>query len=107
MIGERAFHRLSRAYLADCPSRSFTLRNLGSRLVEWLRRNPRMGEVAMRWRLIWRDSNGLISKRSTMRLKRRLAPEDLLELDADFRRAFSPTFVYLLLQYPSTTCGFK
>src|ERR1700747_3280983 len=40
VLGERAFHRLSRAYLADCPSRSFTLRNLGSRLAGWLQRNP-------------------------------------------------------------------
>src|SRR5262252_2999031 len=40
VLGRRAFHRLSRAYLADCPSRSFTLRNLGSRLGEWLERNP-------------------------------------------------------------------
>src|SRR6266403_2482809 len=40
VLGRRAFHRLSRAYLADCPSRSFTLRNLGSRLEEWLQHNP-------------------------------------------------------------------
>jgi hypothetical protein len=43
VLGERDFRRLSRAYLADCPSRSFTLRDLGSRLVEWLERNPRYG----------------------------------------------------------------
>src|ERR1700722_14776865 len=41
LLGERSFHRLSRAYLAECPSGSFTLRNLGSRFAEWLRRNPR------------------------------------------------------------------
>src|ERR1700757_2926569 len=41
VLGERAFHRLSRAYLAECPSRSFTLRNLGSRLSDWLLNNPR------------------------------------------------------------------
>jgi hypothetical protein len=40
VLGQRAFHRLSRAYLADCPSRSFTLRNLGSRLEDWLQRRP-------------------------------------------------------------------
>src|SRR5260221_11348522 len=32
VLGQRAFHRLARAYLPACPSRSFTLRNLGSRL---------------------------------------------------------------------------
>src|SRR6202023_478741 len=40
VLGQRAFHRLSRAYLADCPSQSFTLRNLGMRLEDWLRCNP-------------------------------------------------------------------
>src|SRR5271168_2847018 len=36
VLGKVAFNRLSRAYLTDCPSRSFTLRNLGARLEEWL-----------------------------------------------------------------------
>ncbi len=39
-LGERAFGRLAQAYLAQCPSRSFTLRNLCSRLVEFMRKNP-------------------------------------------------------------------
>lgn len=37
IIGERRFEKLAVAYLLDCPSRSFTLRNLGSRLEDWLR----------------------------------------------------------------------
>lgn len=37
IVGERQFERLSIAYLQDCPSQSFTLRNLGSRLEQWLR----------------------------------------------------------------------
>ena len=40
VVGSRRFHALSEAYLADHPSRSFSLRNLGSRLVEWLRVHP-------------------------------------------------------------------
>ncbi len=40
IVGARQFAGLMRAYLADSPSVSFTLRNLGSRLEEWLRRNP-------------------------------------------------------------------
>src|SRR5215470_97127 len=40
VVGPRAFDRLARAYLAECPSRSFTLRNLGSRLESWLEENP-------------------------------------------------------------------
>ena len=41
VLGERRFEDMCRAYLTDCPSQSFTLRNLGARLEGWLRRNPR------------------------------------------------------------------
>jgi hypothetical protein len=40
ILGRRRFDRMARAYLADCPSVSFTLRNLGSRLEAWLRAHP-------------------------------------------------------------------
>src|SRR5271156_5542901 len=40
ILGERRFDDMCRAYLMECPSRSFTLRSLGSRLEAWLRRNP-------------------------------------------------------------------
>ncbi len=40
IIGQRRFEALCKAYLVDCPSRSFSLRNLGSRLEEWLRIHP-------------------------------------------------------------------
>lgn len=41
LLGERRFDRLARAYLARCPSRSFTLRNLCSRLPRFIREQPR------------------------------------------------------------------
>src|ERR1700744_3613410 len=41
VLGMRAFNKLVRAYLADCPSQSYTLRDLGGRLPEWLRRNKK------------------------------------------------------------------
>lgn len=41
-MGETAFGRLAQAYLAQCPSRSFTLRNLCSRLEAFIRRHPRL-----------------------------------------------------------------
>jgi len=41
-LGEDAFTRLAQAYLAACPSRSFTLRNLCSRLEAFIRANPRL-----------------------------------------------------------------
>ena len=40
IIGDRRFEKLAVAYLRDCPSQSFTLRNLGSRLEAWLRAHP-------------------------------------------------------------------
>jgi hypothetical protein len=40
IVGARKFEGLMRAYLTECPSESFTLRNLGSRLEEWLVSNP-------------------------------------------------------------------
>jgi hypothetical protein len=41
-LGEDAFGKLSQAYLAQCPSRSFTLRNLSSRLEGFILENPRL-----------------------------------------------------------------
>lgn len=40
VVGSRRFDELSIAYLVEHPSRSFTLRNLGSNLVEWLAAHP-------------------------------------------------------------------
>jgi hypothetical protein len=41
VLGDRRFDSLARHYLTDCPSRSFTMRDLGSRLESWLRKRPR------------------------------------------------------------------
>ena len=40
VLGDRKFDRLAKAYLAKHPSRSFSLRNLGSRLVKFLAEEP-------------------------------------------------------------------
>jgi hypothetical protein len=40
ILGRARFDSLMRAYLTDCPSESFTLRNLGSRLEAWLGEHP-------------------------------------------------------------------
>jgi len=37
ILGLRAFRRVAKAYLSECPSRSFTLRDLGIDLAAWLR----------------------------------------------------------------------
>src|SRR5207302_6276989 len=41
VLGNRCFEALCKAYLVDCPSHSFTLRNLGRDLEGWLKKNPR------------------------------------------------------------------
>jgi hypothetical protein len=40
LLGPRRFEKCSIAYLNDHPSRSFSLRNLGSSLVEWMAEHP-------------------------------------------------------------------
>jgi len=41
VLGGRRFEAMCKAYLTECPSRSFTLRNLGAQLAAWLRQNAR------------------------------------------------------------------
>jgi hypothetical protein len=41
VLGDQRFDAMCKAYLVDCPSRSFTLRNLGAQLESWLRKHPR------------------------------------------------------------------
>src|SRR3954463_968742 len=41
VLGEKKFDPMILAYLAENPSTTFTLRNLGSNLVDWLRKNPK------------------------------------------------------------------
>ena len=41
VLGDRRFDVVAKAYLTACPSRSFTMRDLGSRLESWLRKHPR------------------------------------------------------------------
>jgi len=43
VIGQKQFDRLARKYLAECPSQSFTMRNLGSQLLPWLERHAEFG----------------------------------------------------------------
>jgi hypothetical protein len=100
VIGERVFHRLARAYLTECPSRSFTLRDLGSRLVEWLQRNPRYagenGALASDMaRLEWAHIEAFDNA-----AEKPLGPEDLLELGPDFRARLQPHIRLLELKYP-------
>jgi hypothetical protein len=41
VLGASRFEEMCKAYITDCPSRSFTLRNLGSKLESWLTKHPK------------------------------------------------------------------
>ncbi len=43
VLGREMFERLRRQYLGECPSVSFTLRDLGRRLPKWLAAHPEFG----------------------------------------------------------------
>lgn len=41
VLGDRRFEAMAQAYIVDCPSTSFTLRNLGAKLEAWLRKHKK------------------------------------------------------------------
>jgi hypothetical protein len=100
VLGQQAFHRLSRAYLAECPSRSFTLRNLGERLEGWLQHNPqyagRTHALALDMvRLEWAQIEAFDDAAEKV-----LGPEDLIELGPHFRAGLQPYIRLLECEYP-------
>src|SRR5260370_29589323 len=77
VLGERKFDAAAKAYINECPSTSFTLRNLGSKLEAWLRKNPKWvgsrRELALDMvRLEWADIDAFDGKAEPA-----LKPEDL------------------------------
>jgi len=101
VLGGRRFDAIAKAYLIDCPSRSFTLRNLGSRLVSWLEKHPSWaGErqnLAMDMaRLEWADIEAFDGLREPS-----LKPEDLAGVNpAKLRLRLQPYISLLALRYP-------
>ena len=101
VLGERRFDAVAKAYLTDCPSRSFTLRNLGSHLESWLRRNPRWAgprqQLALDMvRLEWADIEAFDGKAEPA-----LNPEYLAGADASRLKLRLQPYIYLLdLHYP-------
>ena len=100
VVGPRAFDALSVAYLTAHPSRSFTLRNLGSGLVEWLEANPQFAgrrhllavDVArMEWAFVEAFDNG---ERDPLTL------EQIVTLDGDSQLALQPHLRLVELEHP-------
>jgi hypothetical protein len=100
VLGQRAFERLAKAYLTERPSASWTLRNLGSRLEDWLRQNPAFGgdrlDLALDMiRLEWAHTEAFDEGGEQV-----LGPEDLLELGPGLRIGLQPYIRLIELRYP-------
>ena len=99
VVGARKFDEISIAYLSDHPSRSFSLRNLGSKLVEWLQAHPQlMGrrqalavDVA---RIEWAFVEAFDNAENTP-----LTLEQIATLDGDSRLAVQPHVRLMALNY--------
>ncbi len=99
VVGGRAFEALSIAYLTAHPSRSFTMRNLGSRLAEWLAANPQFAGRRQRLaldvaRIEWAFIEAFDSADRTP-----LTLEEIATLDAGSRLALQPHLQLIALAY--------
>jgi Putative DNA-binding domain len=101
VLGDKRFEAMSKRYLVDCPSQSFTLRNLGSRLEGWLRKHPKWAgpkqtlavDIA---RLEWADIEAFDGK-----VEAALQPEDLqADAGASLKLRLQPYVRLLDLKYP-------
>jgi hypothetical protein len=100
ILGRVKFDALMRAYLTDCPSESFSLRNLGSRLEAWLKEHPRviepLGELARDMvRLEWAHIEAFDSEE-----KSPLGAEAFVRMGEDSTLRLQPHVRLLALSYP-------
>ena len=102
VLGERRFDALAKAYLVDCPSRSFTMRNLGSRSGNTgSRKHPswagsRQDLAIDMVRLEWADIEAFDGQAAPA-----LMPDDLARVNpAKLRLRLQPYVQLLDLHYP-------
>ena len=101
VLGDRKFEAMSKAYLVDCPSQSFTLRNLGARLETWLRKHPKWAASKQQLavditRLEWADIQAFDGKAEPP-----LRAEELgAEAGANLNLKLQPYISLLDLKYP-------
>lgn len=100
IVGRARFDALMRAYLTDCPSQSFTLRNLGSRLESWLAEHPQFiqphAALALDMvRLEWAHIEAFDSEE-----KSRLSADGLASIDENSTLSLQPYLRLLALSYP-------
>jgi hypothetical protein len=99
VVGSHAFEALSIAYLTEHPSRSFSLRNLGSKMVEWLSANPQFAGRRCRLavdvaRIEWAFVETFDSAE-----REPLTLEQIATLDGASRLALQPHLQLLALDY--------
>jgi hypothetical protein len=101
VVGVVRFEALMNAYLAAHPSRSFTLRNLGSKLLDWLTQNPQyagrrlalaLDVVRVEWACIEAFDNAELPP---------LSVEEVAAIGAESSLALQPHLQLLALQYPA------
>ena len=100
ILGRARFDALMRAYLTDCPSESFTLRNLGSRLETWIEEHPEHlgphpGLSRDMVRLEWAHIEAFDSEE-----RPRLSPKKLAGIDENSTLRLQPHLRVLALRYP-------
>jgi hypothetical protein len=100
IIGRAKFDALMRAYLTECPSESFSLRNLGSRLETWLGQHPEhLGPKPVlardMVRLEWAHIEAFDSEE-----RPRLSAEALATIDENSTLRLQPYLRVLALSYP-------
>jgi hypothetical protein len=101
VLGGRRFEEMCKAYITDCPSRSFTLRNLGARLESWLRKHPKWAGAKQALaldivRIEWADIEAFDGKAVPA-----LRPEHLAgTTEARLRLKLQPCVQLLSLKYP-------
>lgn len=100
VVGARRFSQLSLAYLTECPSRSFTLRNLGMRLPAWLKKNPKYTEPETRLALDMAQLECAQVDAFDAADAPTVGPEDLLEVTPETRFGIQPFIQLLQLAYP-------
>jgi len=101
VVGAQRFEVLMNAYLTAHPSRSFTLRNLGSKLLAWLTQNPQfagqrislaLDVIRVEWACIEAFDNAELQP---------LSAEDVAALNGDSRLALQAHVQLLALDYPA------
>jgi hypothetical protein len=101
VVGARRFDEMAVAYLTEHPSRSFTLRNLGSHLPKWLAEHPQMAGRRIRLavdvaRIEWAFVESFDSAE-----REPLTAEQVQTLDGESRLALQPHLQLIELSYPA------